>query len=66
VLLDGTALGTWRVDRDGSADGPVLMVRHLRRMAAAERAAVAEEGHALLALIEAGAGAADVRFEPVA
>ena len=66
VLHDGTALGTWWVDRDGAGDGAVLVVRHLRRLAAAERAAVADEGHALLGLIEPGAGPRDVRFDPVA
>ena len=64
VLHDGTALGTWAVERDG--DGAVLAVRHLRRLAAAGRAAVAEEGHALLGLIEPGTGPRDVRFDPVA
>lgn len=66
VLHDGTALGTWWVDRDGSGDGAVLVVRSLRRIAAAERAAVAAEGRALLALIEPGPGPRDVRFDPVA
>jgi hypothetical protein len=32
----------------------VLVVRHLRRLAASERAAVADEGHALMGLIEPG------------
>jgi hypothetical protein len=66
VLLDGTALGTWWVDRDARGRGTVLVVRHLRRLAASERAAVTEEGHALMELIEPGTGPRDVRFDPVA
>ena len=63
VLLDGTVLGTWWVDR---GEGAVLVVRHLRRLAASERAAVAEEGRGLMELIEPGTGPRDVRFDPVA
>jgi hypothetical protein len=64
VLHDGAALGTWWLDRDGA--GAVLVVRNLRRLAAAERSAVAAECLALLALIEPGPGPRDVRFDPVA
>ena len=66
VLLDGTLLGTWRVDREERGDGALLVVRHLRRLTASRRAAVAREGHELLGLIEPGAGRRDVRFDPVA
>ena len=66
VLHDGTALGTWWIDRDGPDDGAVLVVRNLRRLAAADRSAVAAEGLALLGLIEPGPGPRDVRFDPVA
>ena len=65
VLLDGTVLGTWWVERE-AATGAVLVVRHLRRLAASERAAVAEEGRGLMELIEPGTGPRDVRFDPVA
>ena len=67
VLLDGTLLGTWRVDREERGDGgAVLVVRHLRRLTVSQRASVAREGHALLGLIEPGTGPRDVRFDPVA
>ena len=45
---------------------PRAVVRNLRRLAASERAAVAEQGHALMGLIVPGTGPRDVRFDPVA
>jgi Winged helix DNA-binding domain len=65
VLHDGTALGTWWIDRPEAGEGAVLVVRRLRRPAAAERAAVEAEGHALLEFLEPGTGPRDVRFDPV-
>jgi hypothetical protein len=57
---------TWWVDRDARGEGAVLVVRNLGRLAASERAAVAEQGHALMGLIVPGTGPRDVRFDPVA
>ena len=68
VMVDGTVLGTWWVERRGGAAtgarswwcGTAAPARGRRR------AAVAREGHALLGLIEPGTGPRDVRFDPVA
>jgi len=56
VLVDGEFAGTWRVERDGAAAR--LAVSPVRALAAADRAAVAEEGARLLAF-----AAADVDAE---
>ncbi|GAA0810235.1 winged helix DNA-binding domain-containing protein [Spirilliplanes yamanashiensis] len=47
VLVDGAVAATWRILRDGPA--ATLRVRPFRRLTAAERAAVQDEGAALLA-----------------
>ncbi len=59
-LVDGFVGGTWKATRE--KDRATLVLRPLRRLAAAERVAVGEEGARLLALLAADARRRDVRF----
>jgi hypothetical protein len=59
-LVDGFARGTWKVARE--KERATLVLTPWRRLAAAERAALEEEGARLLALLEPEARRRDVRF----
>jgi hypothetical protein len=59
-LVDGFARGTWKVAREG--ERATLVLRPWRRLAAAERAALVEEGARLLAFLEPDARRSDVRL----
>lgn len=60
VLVDGSVAAIWTVERAGRASGDGagrLTVKPLRRLSRAERDAVEEEGHRLLAFLAASPGA---------
>ncbi len=59
-LVDGRVSGTWKVMRERGST--VLELRPIRPLTAAERAALADEGVALLAFVAADVGDRDVRF----
>jgi hypothetical protein len=59
VLVDGYLRGTWRMLRDGGS--AVLVVEPDAPVGAAERAALEEEGDALLRFAASGADRRDVR-----
>lgn len=58
VLVDGFVRGTWKVDRRGRA--ATLRVEPFGRLSRRDRAAVAEEGAALLGLVAPNAESVDV------
>jgi hypothetical protein len=58
-LVDGFVRGTWKITRTGAR--ATLALRPLRRLAAAERAALEDEGARLLAFVEPDARDRDVR-----
>ena len=63
VLLDGTALGTWWIERSEGA--ATLTVRHLRPLAARARDRLSAEGRRLLRLTDPSAGPREIRLVPV-
>ena len=60
ALVDGTVAATWKIVRERKR--AVLAIDPLRRIAKADRAALTEEGLALLAFTDPEADARDVRF----
>jgi hypothetical protein len=63
VLLDGTALGTWWIERSEGA--ATLTVRHLRPLGARARDRLSAEGRRLLRLTDPSAGPREIRLVPV-
>jgi hypothetical protein len=59
-LVDGFVRGSWKVNRAGAS--AILSLTPFRRLAAGDRAALAEEGARLLAFVAPDAGSHDVRF----
>jgi hypothetical protein len=59
-LVDGFVRGTWKIARE--KDGAALVLRPLRRLATAERAAVGDEGARLLSVLAPDARRREVRF----
>jgi hypothetical protein len=62
VLVDGFLHAGWRIEREG--DRSTLIIRPLRPLTTADRAAVADEGVRMLQFREGTAVTHDVRFEP--
>ena len=60
ALVDGTVAATWRIDRDRT--GAELTIELLRRLAKADRVALAEEAERLLAFTDPEAASRRVRF----
>jgi hypothetical protein len=58
-LVDGTAAGTWEIERDG--DGATLVLQPERRLSRLERSALIDEGARLLSFAAAEATSHDVR-----
>lgn len=61
VLLDGFVGATWRLEK-GKKGAVALVVEPFGRLAKRDRAAIEEEGEALLRFVEAGAKSREVRF----
>ena len=61
ILVDGFLHAGWRIERNGARS--TLVVRLLRELSAADRAAVADEGARLLEFWEGNTATRDVRFE---
>jgi hypothetical protein len=60
VLVDGFAVGSWKVTREGGS--AILNVETLTRVSRKDMAAVSEEGARLLEFVAADAQTRDVRF----
>jgi hypothetical protein len=60
VLVDGLAIGFWKVVRSG--DSAILVVQTSKRMSKKDAVAVSDEGARLLDLVAAGAPDTDVRL----
>ena len=60
ALVDGTVAAAWKIVRERKR--ATLSIEPVRRIAKTDRAALAEEGHALLAFTDPDATARDVRF----
>ena len=60
ALVDGTVAAAWKIVRDRKR--ATLEIDPVRRIAKSDRAALVEEGHALLAFTDPDAAAHDVRF----
>jgi hypothetical protein len=65
VLMDGTVLGPWHLQRDGGSGAATLMIDHLGSIPTGRAAAVAAEGRRLLRLLAPAASSRDVRLEAV-
>ncbi|MGD9572315.1 MAG: winged helix DNA-binding domain-containing protein [Thermoleophilia bacterium] len=65
VLLDGTVLGPWHVERDEDG-GATVVVRHARRVTARAAGPLRTEARRLLRLLAPEAGSRELRLEPVA
>ena len=63
VLMDGSVLGPWRVQRDRDTGAATLVVDHLGAVPKRKAAAVAAEGRRLLRFLDPEASAHDVRLE---
>jgi hypothetical protein len=62
VLHDGFVLGVWRLERETTTGGAMLVVSHVGRLAKRAAAAVAAEGRRFLRFVAGDAGSHDVRF----
>lgn len=62
VLLDGFVGATWKLEK-GKKGAVALVVEPFGKLTKKERAAIAEEGEALLRFVEGGAKSHEVRFE---
>jgi len=64
VLVDGFALGTWRITRSRGA--VMLTFEMFESISKRDRDAVMREGERLLAFAAPGASGNDIRFAPIA
>jgi hypothetical protein len=62
VLLDGFVGATWRLEK-GKKGAVALVVEPFGKLTKKDRAAIAEEGEALLRFVEGGAKSHEVRFK---
>ena len=65
VLLDGSVLGPWHVERDRDTGAITLVVAHLGTIATRRSTALAAEGRRLLRFLAPDATERDVRMEAV-
>ncbi len=66
VLLDGTVLGPWRLDRDADGGAATITVTHARPVGRRAAASVVAEGRRLLRMLAPDAGRREVELTPLA
>jgi hypothetical protein len=62
VLCDGSAIGTWWIDKNFDAGASALSIRHVGRLSSDARSAITGEAQKLLQFLEPDAHDSDIRF----
>jgi hypothetical protein len=62
VLFEGSAIGTWWIDKNEHAGSVACCIRHVGRLSADARTAITDEARKLLQFLEADAQDSDVRL----